>query len=106
MPRFLVQGSFSKEGAQGLLKEGGTSRRDTISKMIADLGGTLESFYFAFGATDVLVLADMPDNVTAAAVGLTVAASGAVATNTIVLLTPEEVDEATKRSVGYRPPGQ
>jgi uncharacterized protein with GYD domain len=54
----------------------------------------------------VLVLAELPDNATAAAVGLAISASGAVSTNTIVLLTPEEVDEATKKNVGYRPPGQ
>jgi uncharacterized protein with GYD domain len=106
MPRYLVQGSFSTEGAQGLLKEGGTSRRDTIATMIAGVGGTLEAFYFAFGSADVLVLAELPDNATAAAVGLAISASGAVSTNTIVLLTPEEVDEATKKNVGYRPPGQ
>jgi len=106
MPKFLVQGSFSAEGVKGLMKEGGTSRRETISKMLTDLGGSLDAFYFGFGGTDVWVLADVPDNVTAAALGMTISATGAVSTNTVVLLTPEEIDAATKTSVGYRPPGQ
>ena len=105
MPRYMIQGSFSREGVQGLLKEGGSSRRDTIGKMLADLGGSLESFYFAFGSDDVIVIAELPDNATAAAVGLAVSATGAVATRTTVLLTPEEVDRATHTSVGYRAPG-
>jgi uncharacterized protein with GYD domain len=106
MPRYLVEGTFSREGLQGLIKEGGTGRRDAIAKMLTEIGGTLEGFYFAFGSEDVLVLADVPDNVTAAAIGMTVGASGAVSTKTVVLLTPEEIDEASKKAFPYRPPGQ
>jgi uncharacterized protein with GYD domain len=61
--------------------------------------------YYAFGEDDVLVIAEYPDNVTAAAASLTVAASGAVSVKMVVLLTPEEIDEAAKKSVDYRPPG-
>jgi uncharacterized protein with GYD domain len=106
MPRYLIVGSYSREGLEGMLKEGGSGRRDAIAKVLSEIGGTLEAFYFAFGAEDVYVLADIPDNVTAAAIGLTVGASGAVSTKTVVLLTPEEIDEATKKTVPYRPPGQ
>ena len=106
MSRYLIQASLSSEGLKGVLKEGGTGRKDAIGKMLADLGGTLESFYFAFGEEDVYALVDVPDNVTAAAIGMTVSASGAVTTKTVVLLTPEEIDQATKKSVAYRPPGQ
>ena len=106
MAKYLVQGSFSSEGLQGLMKEGGTSRRDAIASMLAEIGGALEAFYFGFGNTDVFVLADVPDNITAAAVGMTIGATGAVATNTIVLLTPEEIDAASKKAVPYRAPGR
>jgi len=78
----------------------GCGRRDDRS-----VGGELEAFYFGFGDEDAYVIADMPDNVAAAALALAVNASGAVATKTVVLLTVEEVDEAAKRSVDYRPPG-
>ena len=105
MAKYLIRATFAAEGARGVLKEGGTSRRATIEKMASGLGGSLESFYFAFGSDDVIVIADLPDNATAAALGLTVSGSGSVRTNTVVLLTPEEVDDATKKSVDYRPPG-
>jgi len=89
-----------------LQKEGGTSRREAIEKLVADIGGSIEAFYFAFGDTDVYVIADLPDNTNAAAVALAVGSSGAVNIKTTVLLTPEEVDRASKISVAYRPPGK
>jgi uncharacterized protein with GYD domain len=105
MARYLIQASYTREGIQGVAREGGSSRRDAISKMIADLGGSLEAFYFAFGEDDAVVIADLPDNVTAAAVGMTVGASGGATTRTTVLLTPEEIDAASGKTVGYRAPG-
>lgn len=105
MARYLIEASYTREGMQGVMKEGGSGRRDAIGKMLADLGGTLESFYFAFGETDAYVTVEVPDNVTAAAIGLAVAASGAASTKTVVLLTPEEIDAATKKSIAYRAPG-
>jgi len=105
MAKYMIQASYTQAGVQGVLKEGGSSRRDAIAGLLAGLGGSLEGFYFAFGDDDVFVIADLPDNITAAAIGLTVAAAGAVSSRTVVLLTPEEVDAATKKSVDYRPPG-
>jgi uncharacterized protein with GYD domain len=89
-----------------LLKEGGTSRRAATEKLVKSLGGTLEAYYFAFGESDGFVIADLPDNVSMASVALTVAASGLVAVKTIVLITPEQVDEAVKKTPSYRPPGK
>ena len=106
MARYMIEASYTSEGMKGVMKEGGSARRDAIGKLLADLGGTLESFNFAFGGTDAYVVIDVPDNVTAAAIGMTVGASGAVSTKTVVLLTPEEIDQATKKSVAYRPPGK
>jgi uncharacterized protein with GYD domain len=106
MARYLIQASYTREGMQGVMKEGGSGRRDAIGKLLADLGGSLESFYFAFGKTDAYVTVEVPDNITAAAIGMTVAASGAVSTNTVVLLTPEEIDQASKKSIAYRAPGK
>ena len=70
-----------------------------------DLGGTLEAFYYAFGESDVYIIADAPDNATVAALSLTVTASGAVSSETVVLLSPEEIDQASNMAVDYRPPG-
>jgi uncharacterized protein with GYD domain len=105
MPKFLWQASYTSEGVQGVLKDGGTGRRAAIEKLVQGLGGRLEAFYFAFGSDDVIVVADLPDQRSAAAVGLTVNAQGRTQLKTTVLLTPEEIDEAVKTSVDYRPPG-
>ena len=105
MPKFLIEASLTTQGAKGVQSEGGTSRRDAVASAVESVGGQLESFHFAFGDRDVYVIADFPDNESAAAMALAVNSSGAVATRTVVLMTPEEVDEAAKRSVDYRAPG-
>jgi uncharacterized protein with GYD domain len=105
MPKYLWQASYTSEGVKGLVKEGGTSRRAAVEKLAAAAGGKLEAFYYAFGEDDVYVIAEAPDNASAAAISLAVAASGAVRIRTAVLLTPEEIDLAAKASVEYRPPG-
>ena len=105
MAKYLIQANYVGEGLKGLLREGGSSRRDAVDKLLASVGGRVESFYFAFGDTDAYVIVDMPDNVSAAAVALTVAASGAVSLKTTVLMTPAEVDQAAKKSPAYRAPG-
>ena len=105
MPKYLIQASYTAEGVKGVLKEGATSRRAVVQKLSEGLGGKIEAFYFAFGEDDAYVIGDFPDNATAAAVSMSVNASGAVRLKTVVLLTPEEVDEAAKKSVDYRPPG-
>ncbi len=106
MPKYLIQASYVGEGLKGLLKEGGTSRRDTVAKLIESMGGKLETFYYAFGDFDVIGIADMPDNVSTLAFSLAVNASGSVNAKTIVLITPDEIDAATKKVVDYRPPGK
>lgn len=106
MPKYLISANYVGEGIKGLLKEGGSGRKAAVEKLAGSLGGSVESIYYAFGETDVYVIADMPDNATAAAVALTVGASGTVTVKTTVLMTPEEVDEAAKKTPNYRPPGQ
>ena len=105
MAKFMVKASYTAEGTKGLLKEGGSSRKAMVDKMIKGLGGSVEAFYFAFGDADVFVICDLPDSATAAALSLVINASGAVKTTTIPLLTLEEVDKACKKSVAYRAPG-
>ena len=90
---------------RGVVEKGGTARREAVEKLLADVGGTVESFYFAFGDDDVYITADLPDNTTTAAVGMAVGASGMVNTRTVVLLTPEEIDRAAAMNPSYRAPG-
>jgi uncharacterized protein with GYD domain len=106
MPKYLVQVNYVGEGIKGLLKEGGTSRRMAADNLIKSVGGTMEAFYYAFGETDVYVIAELPDNASMAALALTLGASGAVTNKTTVLMTPEEVDGAVKMSPTYRAPGK
>lgn len=105
MPKYLFHGSYTAEGARGVLKDGGTKRRAMVKGLTEKLGGRLECFYFAFGTSDFYAIADLPDAATAAAISLNVGATGALAAQTTVLLTPEEIDAATKKSVDYRAPG-
>ena len=105
MPKFLIEASLTSQGVKGIQSEGGTARQQAVTSAVESLGGQLESFYFGFGERDVYVIAEFPDNESATAMALAVNSSGAVTTRTVVLLTPEEVDGAAKRSVEYRPPG-
>jgi uncharacterized protein with GYD domain len=105
MSTYLFIANFTAEGARGVLAEGGKARRAVIEKLFASLGGTMESFYFAFGSDDVFIIGKLPGNAEAAAAALTTSSTGAVHTRTIVLLTPEELDAASKLSPSYRAPG-
>jgi uncharacterized protein with GYD domain len=105
MAKYLIRGSYTAEGTKGLLKEGGTKRVAAVEKVIEGLGGRLEALYFTFGDADVLAIIDVPDAASAAAFSLAVSATGAVQTSTTPLLTPQEIDQACKKSVKYRAPG-
>jgi len=108
MPKYLIQGSYSQQGLQGVLKEGGSKRREAAEQLIKGMGGQLEAYYYAFGSDDFVIIADLPSNVDAAALSLAVNVSGAVQSRVTVLITPEEGDQATKKmqTIKYRPPGQ
>ena len=106
VPKYLLKASYSTEGIKGVLKEGGSGRVAAIEQLIRGLGGTVEAAYFAFGGSDAYVIVELPDNACAAAVAAAVGASGAMTSyETIVLVTPAEIDEAVKKAVNYRPPG-
>ena len=105
MPKFLYQANYTATGMQGLLREGGTSRREVFEAMGREQGGELEAFYYAFGGADLYIIFDLPDAATAAAISLAITAGGALSINTVQLITPEEIDQATQKTVNYRSPG-
>jgi uncharacterized protein with GYD domain len=106
MGKYLLKVSYTPEGIRGLMKEGGTGRVSSVEKALAGVGGSLDTLYFAFGSSDVYAIADVPDNATAMAIGTAIAASGAISSyETVVLLSPAEVDAAMQTSISYRPPG-
>jgi uncharacterized protein with GYD domain len=106
MPKYLLQVSYTAEGAKGVLKDGGTKRREAARAAIGSVGGTVEAMYFAFGDYDAIVLVDAPDTASIVACSLALNGSGAVTGKTTVLITPEEVDSAAKKSPTYTAPGR
>ena len=105
MAKYLLRAGYSRDGLAGLIKEGGTRRREALSETIGSVGGRLEAFYYAFGECDLYMIADLPDDASAAAVSLAISSVGAINVTITVLLTPETVDEAIAKSVPYRSPG-
>ena len=105
MPKFLIQATYTPEGTKGLLREGASGRRAAVEQVVTDLGGTVEAMYFAFGEDDTVLIVDLPDPVSMAAISLTVKASGAVRTRATPLLGIDEIDEAARRQVAFRAPG-
>jgi uncharacterized protein with GYD domain len=105
MPKYLISASYSAEGLKGLQKDKASGRRRAVTAAIEGVGGKVEAVYYALGHDDVYVIADLPDNATAAGLGIAVSATGLVRTRTVALLTVEEVDGALAKNVNYRPPG-
>ena len=105
MARFLIKASYSVEGTKGLLKEGGTGRRNAVKHALEALGGSLETIYFAYGEDDAFIIADVPDSVSGVALSLAANATGTVKVTTIPLITVAEMDAACKKTVAFRPAG-
>ena len=104
MAKYLLTGSYSADGAKGLIKQGGTKRQEAVTAALSSVGMSVEAFYFALGTNDIVLIADAPDHATVTALALAVNSAGALALSTTVLLTPAEVDAAVKKSVKYTPP--
>jgi uncharacterized protein with GYD domain len=106
MPKYLVQGSYTGQGLTGILKDGGTSRLNAAKQILAEVGGTLEAFYFCFGADDFVLILDVPSNIDMTTIALTAQENGEIRSRVTVLLTPDEVDQAVKTKEFFRAPGQ
>ena len=106
MPKYLLEVNYTLDGVRGLLAKGGSARKAAATAAIKSAGGKLESFYFAFGDADAFVIAEVPDHASASAISLAVSASGGAHCKTIVLMTPEEVDQASKKPLTYTGPGR
>jgi uncharacterized protein with GYD domain len=79
---------------------------EAAQKLFASRGGTLEGFYFAFGPDNLIVIADLPDNVSAAAFSLAINNTGKACGYVTPLLAPEEMDQVITKSPSYRAPGE
>ena len=105
MGKYLIRANYTQAGLAGLLKEGGSRRKEALAQTIEGAGGTLESLYYAFGDCDLYITADLPDDATATAISLAIGAAGALSVGITVLITPETVDEAVGKNIAYRAPG-
>lgn len=105
MPKFLVEASYTAEGLQGLAKDKASGRKTAVANAIKKAGGKLEAMFFCLGEQDVVLIVDMPDTASVAAISMAASASGLVRTKTTSLLTVGEMDEALSKTVAYRAPG-
>jgi uncharacterized protein with GYD domain len=105
MAKYLFEVNYTLDGIKGVKAKGGSARLAATKAAVESVGGTVEAYYFAFGGTDVYMIADFPDNIAAASMALAGAAGGGVTARTVVLLTPEEIDQAAAKAVTYSPPG-
>jgi len=106
MPKYMIAASYTAEGLKGLQKDKASGRRTVVNKVVESVGGKVEAMYFALGEQDVIVIADLPDTVSATAIALGVSASGLVRTKTTALLSVEETDKALAKKIDYTPPGR
>ena len=106
MPKYMIEAAYTADGMRGVQKDKASGRLAAASRAVQSLGGKLEAMYFCFGEYDAVLIADLPDNVSAAAIGLTTSASGLVRTRTTPLLTIEEIYRALAKTVKYRAPGK
>lgn len=106
MAKYLIAASYSPDGLKGLRKDKASGRKKAIEEAYASIGGRLEVLYFALGEYELYAIADFPDMVSAAAVGLAASETGLARTRTIPLLTVEETDRAIEKVVKYRGPGR
>lgn len=106
MTKYLFEANYVGEGIKGLMREGGTKRRDALVDALKSVGGSLECFYYAFGDIDVLGVFEVPDDAGAAALSLMINSTGNVNVRLKPLLTVEDIDEAAKKTPSYRAPGQ
>ena len=105
MAKYLLKGTYKGDGIKGLMKEGGTKRREAATAALESVGGTIDCIYYAFGETDVYGICDLPDVASAAAISLMINSTGALSVNLTPLMTVEDIDAAIAKSPSYRPPG-
>ncbi len=108
MAYYMFQGAYSSEAWKGLLKKP-VNRFEAVRPAIEKLGGSVEGAWFTFGEYDFMMVLQMPDNVSAGAFALAVAAGGALkALKTTPLMSIQEGLGAMKKATGsgYRPPGK
>ena len=99
MSKFMYSGNYTKRGIKGLLKDGGTARKEETVRLVESLGGKVEAYYWCYGRTDFITIMDFPDHTTVTGMALNIAASGTFTGNLTPLISVEEMDEMVKVSI-------
>lgn len=105
MPSYLLQASYTPEALAALVNNP-QNRTEVIRKAVKKLGGKLVGSWLSFGDQDVVLIVDMPDNVSAAAMALAAAAGGSLrSTKTTPLFSADEGLEIANKAggSGYTP---
>src|SRR5690242_20286923 len=106
MAKYLAIASYTADGLRELAAHGARARIDASKKLVAEAGGSIESFYYAFGSDDAFIVCDLPDDVAAAATAIAAGTSGVVVSRMVPLLTAEEIDQALSKNLRLAGPGQ
>jgi len=107
VPHYMIQVAYTPEGWAALVKSP-QNRIEVVRPAVEKAGGKIETGYYAFGEYDVVIIAELPDNSSAAGLAISFSAGGALrAIKTTPLLTPDEAVAAMKKAgaTGYKPAG-
>jgi uncharacterized protein with GYD domain len=105
MPFYMMQAAYSTEAWSGLVKNP-QNRLEAVRPVIEKLGGKIDGGWLAFGEYDIVIICEMPNNISATAFSMAASAGGAVkAVKTTPLMTIDEGMEAMRKAggLGYRP---
>jgi uncharacterized protein with GYD domain len=102
MPKFLIQASYTVDGLKALKREHALNRMSAVKEAVTSIGGKLDAMYWALGEDEAILILDLPDAETAAALSIHVGAAGLVRTKTIRLLNLKDMEDALSKAIQYR----
>ena len=102
MPKYLIQASYTAEGLKALKKESPLNRMWVVKDAVASVAGKLDSMYWALGEDEAILILDLPDAQTAAALSMHVGAAGLVRTKTTRLIALRDMEKSLAQVVDYQ----
>lgn len=99
MPLYMYQAAYTAESLAAQLKNP-QNRAEAVGRAACGaVGGKLVGGWYCFGEYDLMIIADVPDNASMAAIALAIAAGGAVkSAQTTVLMTGDEAVAGMKKA--------
>lgn len=106
MAIYMVQASYAPQAVASMVKTP-QDRAAAIKPMIEGMGGKLHDLWFCFGEYDIVAIAELPNNITAAAMAMAIGSSGAMSSyRTTPLMTSSDAKKAMQKAggLGYKAP--